>query len=387
MNTRTLSIALCAGLLLSVPALAADVPEVEPNDTKATATPATLAVGDRVTGTTTGTSTTVAGIASADNFLITVAPAPRAIYRYTMTLTTGGTAGHTATLRGLTQTAAGVINAGTDATAQTSYTQADTSRLIAWYGFGYQEQLYYRVTGATATTAPYSAVLARTTITPSVLGTNLPPAEYSIRATMTGSTTDPEIWVYNRDTLQPIDGFNNDDTLAGTVGGSGLFSTLTRTFAAGRYLLAVSDYNLQNNLPSPPDENGRGETVMDFSNILTASDREGAWTANIEWRTGGPIGPASASASVSQTGDFEVLFIAFDVGTVPPACAADIGIAGGVPGQDGQLDNNDFIVFIDYFFAQNPLADRGVTGGVPGTDGVWDNNDFIVFIDQFFAGC
>ncbi|MDP1661317.1 MAG: GC-type dockerin domain-anchored protein, partial [Phycisphaerales bacterium] len=70
------------------------------------------------------------------------------------------------------------------------------------------------------------------------------------------------------------------------------------------------------------------------------------------------------------------------------ACGpADIGRQGGVSGADGTLDNNDFIVFINYFFAANPLADRGVQGGVPGVDGMFDNNDFIVFIDQFFAGC
>jgi hypothetical protein len=69
------------------------------------------------------------------------------------------------------------------------------------------------------------------------------------------------------------------------------------------------------------------------------------------------------------------------------ACAADIGSTGGVPGVDGHLDNNDFVVFIDYFFNQNPLADRGSTGGVPGSDGQWNNNDFVVFIDQFFTGC
>ncbi|MDP1661991.1 MAG: GC-type dockerin domain-anchored protein, partial [Phycisphaerales bacterium] len=70
-----------------------------------------------------------------------------------------------------------------------------------------------------------------------------------------------------------------------------------------------------------------------------------------------------------------------------PACPADLGTQGGAPGSDGVLDNNDFIVFIDYFFAHDPLADRGVQGGVPGSDGAFDNNDFIVFIDQFFAGC
>ncbi len=71
----------------------------------------------------------------------------------------------------------------------------------------------------------------------------------------------------------------------------------------------------------------------------------------------------------------------------PPPCAADLAGQGGVPGGDGVLDNNDFIVFIDYFFGSNPLADLGAQGGVSGSDGQYDNNDFIVFIDQFFAGC
>ncbi|HRR53963.1 MAG TPA: GC-type dockerin domain-anchored protein, partial [Candidatus Methanomethylicus sp.] len=44
--------------------------------------------------------------------------------------------------------------------------------------------------------------------------------------------------------------------------------------------------------------------------------------------------------------------------------AADIGSTGGVPGTDGVLDNNDFVVFIDWFFAQDNRADVGSTGGV-----------------------
>ena len=68
-------------------------------------------------------------------------------------------------------------------------------------------------------------------------------------------------------------------------------------------------------------------------------------------------------------------------------CLVDIGAAGGVPGRDGLLDNNDFIVFITYFFESNGLADMGVAGGLAGSDGLFDNNDFIAFIDGFFTGC
>jgi hypothetical protein len=66
---------------------------------------------------------------------------------------------------------------------------------------------------------------------------------------------------------------------------------------------------------------------------------------------------------------------------------ADIGSEGGAQGFDGVLDNNDFIVFIDLFFGQNPAADLGSEGGAQGADGIFDNNDFIVFIGLFFAGC
>jgi len=71
----------------------------------------------------------------------------------------------------------------------------------------------------------------------------------------------------------------------------------------------------------------------------------------------------------------------------PVACPADMGSAGGVAGADGVLDNNDFIAFINRFFAGDAAADMGVAGGFAGTDGVLDNNDFIVFIGRFFGGC
>ena len=70
-----------------------------------------------------------------------------------------------------------------------------------------------------------------------------------------------------------------------------------------------------------------------------------------------------------------------------PVCAADFGQQGGIAGHDGMLDNNDFIQFIDAFFATDPHADIGVQGGLQGSDGQFDNNDFIAFIDLYFAGC
>jgi hypothetical protein len=82
--------------------------------------------------------------------------------------------------------------------------------------------------------------------------------------------------------------------------------------------------------------------------------------------------------------------MAFDIRTNLPAAPcgpADVGGQGGVVGADGVLDNNDFVVFIDRFFAHAASADVGSQGGVAGADGEWNNNDFVVFINQFFAGC
>ena len=67
--------------------------------------------------------------------------------------------------------------------------------------------------------------------------------------------------------------------------------------------------------------------------------------------------------------------------------SADIGVQGGVYGHDGVLDNNDFVVFIDLFFAGDARANVGSAGGEPGNDGAFDNNDFVVFIDRFFTHC
>ncbi|MFT3685638.1 MAG: hypothetical protein QM783_12040 [Phycisphaerales bacterium] len=41
-----------------------------------------------------------------------------------------------------------------------------------------------------------------------------------------------------------------------------------------------------------------------------------------------------------------------------PVCAADIGGPGGFPGADGNLNNNDFIVFISWFFGSDPRRPR-----------------------------
>jgi hypothetical protein len=95
---------------------------------------------------------------------------------------------------------------------------------------------------------------------------------------------------------------------------------------------------------------------------------------------------AQCDAGVPMTGGGFTMTGGFWV-VATGACTADLGVQGGVEGQDGVLDNNDFVVFISLFFNHDPRADFGAQGGVAGSDGSFDNNDFVVFIDRFFAGC
>ena len=100
---------------------------------------------------------------------------------------------------------------------------------------------------------------------------------------------------------------------------------------------------------------------------------------------------ATAVVAFGADSHGEVFYVDYASGVlfrlVNLACGADLGEQGGVQGADGALDNNDFIVFIGYFFDADPRADLGVQGGGPGSDGAFDNNDFIAFINLFFEGC
>ncbi len=89
---------------------------------------------------------------------------------------------------------------------------------------------------------------------------------------------------------------------------------------------------------------------------------------------------------VSQNGNPTTDVAGPETGSRSP-CNVDMGKQGGVPGFDGLLDNNDFIVFINYYFAADPRADFASQGGLAPGDGLINNNDFIGFIDAFFAGC
>ncbi len=126
----------------------------------------------------------------------------------------------------------------------------------------------------------------------------------------------------------------------------------------------------------------------------------GAWSDLQDWSflltsTVGGVTPPPIRyvVSIAQDNDREIYFVEYVSGRIrkivpqntQPALA-EVGIQGGIAGTDGNFDNNDFIVFIDWFFNGDPRADMGKQGGLAGVDQRLDNNDFIVFIDAFFNG-
>ncbi|HZH98265.1 MAG TPA: PEP-CTERM sorting domain-containing protein, partial [Fimbriimonadaceae bacterium] len=293
--------------------------ETEANDNKTQANSiVTSASGYTISGNTTGTSTTVAGAASADHFLITMYQAAPAIYRHRLTLSSQ-TVGHSGAILGLTQTA-GTPNAGTYTAFQTSSTATTPARFNQWYGFGKSEQLYYRVTGGTATTANYTATHSVDVITPTAMG-NFQAGSISISAIGQGHSTDTDMWVYDSN-FNAISGYGNDDG-----GTTGLQSQLTRTYAPGKYYLAISNFGIANNLGSPADDRFRTGSVMDFPNILVNSST----TTNLNLTFTIASSDRTFQQAATKVGPYDVNFYEFNVVPEPGTMAAlGLGVFGAI---------------------------------------------------------
>ena len=324
MNLRNIHV---AAITLSVLAGGAwaqtSFPEIEPNTNKAEADAAgvfTLAANDSITGTTTGTVVTALStdLTSADQFRIKTTALPLGIYKHQLTLTTTGSATHTATIRGLSQ-AAGVIGT-VDSVQQTATTTAPFvpagSRANTWFGFGKQEELYYRVTGGTATTAPYTAALTTTTIAPAVVSQLFNTGNITV-TTIGQTTTDTEIYVYDAN-LNPVAGFHNDDE--GPAGGT-TQSRILRSFAPGTYYVAVSDYNTCNNQSDlNADEDFQLGVVMDFPNVMVSGDTD---TVGVDYDVKIDDGVNPTAVTLVGDGFFDVRWAQFTVSATPIGPAND----------------------------------------------------------------
>ena len=305
--------AISAAFLPSVATAQTTFNEVEPNGPKAEATAAVcLASGDKLSGTTTGTSTTAASTlaTTADTFLVQTCAAPLAIYKHQLVLTTTGAAGHTGTIRGLNQT--GTVGVGgtagtTDTVVQTSSATATTPpRMNQWYGFGKSEQIYYRVTGTATTTGTYDATLTTTTVTPVVVGP-FAPGPITISSLGQGHTNDTDFWLYDSN-LNAIPGWGNDDHFMGTVHGLG--SSMTRTFAAGTYYLALSQFNVSNNQTAANDDDFVTAPLLDFPDAVAQSTT----TANVNVAFAITDSAGTTPIAATKPSGYEIVWVQINVG-------------------------------------------------------------------------
>jgi len=247
--------------------------ESEPNDSRAQANAFTLNPGEWVQGVSMGSTGS-----EQDYFLVRTAAAAPAIYRYRLVLTSD-IVGHTGEIRGQGQNPAppgpwtGPVGTGNgnEGWVQRSSSATNPPRFVQWYGFGRQEQIYYRVTGTSSTTEPYRATLERLEITPTNLGT-FQPGTITI-STIGGTVLNTDLWVYDGN-FNAIPGYGNDNEST-DGGGTGTTnqSLLRRDYAPGVYYLALTRWDLVNEQGSPSDD---------------------------RWRTGGMLFPENAGAVLSS---------------------------------------------------------------------------------------
>ncbi len=308
-------------------------PEVEPNETKDQATAngvILLTAGDVLSGTTTGSSTTTPGAASADTWRIRTAPLPAGIYRHTLTLTTSGAAGHVGSIRGLVQTSGpglpGTIGT-TDFVFMTSSTT--TNRSVSWYGFGRAEEIYYRVTGTTSTIAPYDATLTTVAVAP-VAGGSF--AAGSIRFQTVGQTTlDTEIHILDG-TLTVIDDASNDDESISEGGtGTTLQSMLTRTLPPGTAYLAVGRFNVATNDNSPATDDFRTGNVLDFRDAIACSSSSvSPGGSDFDLLVTDSSGATAVPVLGPANEPYSLVFVQFTItGSTPPPIAFCFGDGSG----------------------------------------------------------
>lgn len=293
--------------------------EVEPNDSKAEAnalqlppvsTPAVM----------TGSSQSATG-AGLDYFLVTTAAqATAGFYRHRL-IVTSTTPGHTATIRGLNQTA-GVIGT-TDAALQTSSTTTTPARFVQWYTSEIPADIYVRLAGTAATTDPYVLDYEIEAVTV-VDGPDITFGSDIDITTVGQTTTDTDMWVYDSDRLAIVDFGNDDEPAPGTT----LRSRLTRTFTPGVYYLAISNFNLANNLASPADDRFRNGAVLDFPGAVVNSSA----TPNL------PLDPLidGTAVTVSRPDPFQVVFVSFgNDGPTDIIFQSDFECDTGLPGCNG----------------------------------------------------
>jgi len=312
-----------------------DFPETEPNGTKAEATAANCMVaGDTLSGVTTGTSLVAANtlITSADTFRVKTCTLPAGIYKHELVITTSGTAGHTGNIRGLDQTGTGCVTGGTITATSNTALQVTTTASVPprknmWYGFGRGDELYVSIGGTASTTAGYVATLGTSSVAATTIG---PFDEGAITITTCGQghVTDTDMYVFDAN-LVVVPTFINDDQCPAACAGHTFGSTLTRTYPAGRYYLAMSTFSTSTDQPAPVDDRvPTDQDATDFPDLIVRSAATAGPTA-VSFAVTDIGGTTPVAATLVAPAHYQILWFKFDVvpaSTITAMC--EPGVAG-----------------------------------------------------------
>jgi len=382
---------ICTTLLGGLSALALldlPLPEVEPNQTRQTVTPATLSASavNAFTGTCRGFDATPESTATdtRDLWRVTLAANPLLVQRHTLALTTSGTQGHTGVVVGV-QATGGAVDPASMVSLQSTTINTIPARYCAVYTLGNAAPSFlYRVTGSSSSSSPYTVSLSSQTISvPDALPCSIAPGPVTI-STVGRTTLNTKLFLFDGDTMAPIAGAVNDDAPLSPTTGSPQ-STLARTLQPGRYIVAIANGGAVDDRSPPADD----RVATQPSWFLTESPGllvNGSSTATGDFSFSVTDAYGTRNVTAAKPGAYGIAFLRI---TVEPRCGwADVGRQGGVPCSDNTLDNNDFVAYVHAFFTANMVvADLGTTGGVRGRDQQLNNNDWIIFLDEFFNGC
>jgi hypothetical protein len=376
----TCVIAALAAVLVGPACLAqTDTPEIEPNESKAAATVVpSMAPGDTLSGTCTGTGT-APGIASLDTWNINTTPAGTpGIYEYRLVINDTGTTGHTISLRGLTQTNGAI---GTSDIAVQNVPPA-TAHFVKWFANEQPSNVYFRIFGTSATSAPYSVVLQRFPVT--VVQVPNPVDAGPVYISTIGQTlVNTDLWLYDANLNAIFDAGNDNETVASGGTGATQLSRLQRSLSPGTYILAISATNLANYLPSPEDDGNRNSPVMDSANAICTSTAI-AGDTDLDFVIGNRC--SGNSQSVSVTAQFmEVKFVSFTVAAPELPDPVVLTAGSATPASVGQGLSTLLTVTATGGFAGPVTADLsafglttteafhddGLNGDAVAGDGIW----------------
>jgi hypothetical protein len=351
--------------------------DTEPNNVRVEANPVVLADGYSIVGISTGEDTTPGSTApeTVDYFRVRTIPAPLGIYRHRMRLhnSTPGNTGSVRTLVDYAEPGVWPCALGIDISARGfdvgSLNEVDGSDAINdWYGFGREEEVYYRVAGHDTSTGVYVATLQTTQIEPTDLGV-FAPGEITITTTDQGHDNDTAVSIFNSN-LEPIAGYSNDDASINGGAPADLMTTsfLRRTYEPGTYYMAIAIGYLATGLGSPCDDNQSLGLFMDFPGAVLGVDDTDSTATDVSFSVTDADGTTPVAAQ--RPGRGQVAWFRFSVGT---ACAADFNA-------DGALNSQDFFDFLAAFFDERAEADFN-------QDTVVNSQDFFEFLTAFFTGC